>query len=218
MRVSEFLLCDRGDRAGPRPIVAASAKVLEESATPDMQCTFAPGSFKGGQIGELEETPGLSAGAWRMRPLSRGYVEAKSNRPGEAPAINPRYLSEEPDRRAIIGGLRMARRIFAAPAAKAVRPEESLPGLQVQSDDELVDYARRNGGTCYHASCTCMMGQHPMAVVDDELRVHGLDGLRVIDASVMPAVTSTNTNAPTIMIAEKGAAMITGEARQRLAA
>jgi choline dehydrogenase len=96
--------------------------------------------------------------------------------------------------------------------------EESLPGMKVQSDDELLDYARTYGGTCYHASCTCMMGSHATAVVDNELRVHGLDGLRVIDASVMPAVTSTNTNAPTIMIAEKGAAMIKGAARQRLAA
>ena len=85
-------------------IVAASVKVLEESATPDMQVIFAPGSFKGGQIGELEETPGLSAGAWQMRPLSRGYVEARSNRLGDMPAINPRYLSAEADRRAIIGG------------------------------------------------------------------------------------------------------------------
>jgi choline dehydrogenase len=83
-----------------------------------MQVTFAPGSFKGGQIGELGEKPGLSAGAWQMRPLSRGYVEAKSNRPGDMPAIDSRYLSEESDRRAIIGGLRMARRIFAAPALK----------------------------------------------------------------------------------------------------
>jgi choline dehydrogenase len=99
-------------------IVAASAKVLEGSATPDMQCTIAPGSFKNGQIGALEETPGLSAGAWQMRPLSRGYVEAKSNRPGDMPAINPHYLSAEPDRRAIVGGLRLARRIFAAPALK----------------------------------------------------------------------------------------------------
>jgi choline dehydrogenase len=90
--------------------------------------------------------------------------------------------------------------------------------MQVQSDDELLDYARRYGGTCYHASCTCMMGRHALAVVDDELRVHGLEGLRVIDASVMPAVTSTNTNAPTIMIAEKGAALIRGAARQRMAA
>ena len=83
--------------------------------------------------------------------------------------------------------------------------EETLPGSGLQTDDELLDYARRNGGTCYHASCTCMMGSHPMSVVDSELRVHGIDGLPVIDASVMPAVTSTNTNAPTIMIAEKGA-------------
>src|SRR5207244_4071869 len=82
----------------------------------DLQVTFAPGSFKGGQIGELEDTPGLSAGAWQMRPLSRGYVEAKSNRPGDMPAINPRYLSEETDRRAIIGGLRLAGRLSAAPA------------------------------------------------------------------------------------------------------
>jgi len=108
--------------------------------------------------------------------------------------------------------------MFAAPALKQFVREESLPGGQVQTDDELLDYARRNGSTCYHASCTCMMGSHAMAVVDDELRVHGLDGLRVIDASVMPAVTSTNTNAPTIMIAEKGAAIIKGAARQRLAA
>jgi choline dehydrogenase len=157
-------------------------------------------------VGELEETPGLSAGAWQMRPPSRGYVEAKSNRPGDAPAINPRYLSEETDRRAIIGGLRLARRLFAAPALQRFVREESLPGAQIQTDDELLDYARRYVGTCYHASCTCLMGAHPMSVVDSELRVHGIAGLRVIDASVMPAVTSTNTNAPTIMIAEKGAA------------
>jgi len=216
--VMRWLFTGKGILTYSPSIVAASVKVLEESATPDMQCTFAPGSFKGGQIGELEETPGLSAGAWQMRPLSRGYVEAKSNRPGDMPAINPRYLSEEADRRAIVGGLRFARRMFAAPALKQFVREESLPGAQIQSDDELLDYARRNGGTCYHASCTCLMGSHAMAVVDDELKVHGLDGLRVIDASVMPAVTSTNTNAPTIMIAEKGAAIIKGAALQRLAA
>jgi choline dehydrogenase len=216
--VMRWLFTGKGMLTYSPSIVAASVKVLEESATPDVQVTFAPGSFKGGQIGALEETPGLSAGAWQMRPLSRGYVEAKSNRPGDMPAINPRYLSEEPDRRAVIGGLRMARRIFAAPAMQRFVREETLPGTQVQSDDELLDYARRNGSTCYHASCTCLMGTRAMAVVDGELKVHGLDGLRVIDASVMPAVTSTNTNAPTIMIAEKGAAIIKGSARQRLAA
>jgi choline dehydrogenase-like flavoprotein len=91
------------------------------------------GHFKGGQIDELEETPGLSAGAWEMRPLSRGYVEAKSNQPEDMPAINPRYLSEESDRRAIIGGLRMARRIFAAPALKPFVREESLPACRYRT-------------------------------------------------------------------------------------
>ena len=97
-----------------------------------------------------------------MRPLSRGYVEARSNQPGDMPAINPRYLSDETDRRAIVGGLRFARRLFARAPLKNFVREESLPGSQVQTDDELLDYARRNGGTCYHASCTCMMGLHPM--------------------------------------------------------
>jgi choline dehydrogenase len=127
-------------------------------------------------------------------------------------------MSEDTDRRAVIGGLRFARRLFDAPALKRYTGVETYPGKDVQSDDELLDYARSFGGTCYHASCTCLMGDHAMAVVDDHLRIHGLENIRVIDASVMPAVTSTNTNAPTIMIAEKGAAIIKGTARERLAA
>jgi choline dehydrogenase len=218
MEAMRWMFTGKGMLSYSPSLVAASVKVLETSATPDVQVTFAPGSFKGGRIGELERTPGLSAGAWQMRPLSRGYVEAKTNQPGDMPAINPRYLSDETDRRAIVGGLRFARRLFDALPLKQFVRDESLPGRDVQTDDELLDYARRNGSTTYHASCTCMMGQHPMSVVDNELRVHGVDGLRVIDASVMPAVTSTNTNAPTIMIAEKGAAMIKGAVRQRLAA
>src|SRR5262249_48331126 len=203
--VLRWLITGKGMLTYSPSIVAASIKVLEESATPDVQVTFAPGSFKGGQIGELDDTPGLSSGAWQMRPLSRGYVMAKSSRPGDMPAINPRYLSEESDRRAIVGGLRFARSLYAAPALQQFVREETLPGKQIQSDDELLDYARRNGSTCYHASCTCLMGQHAMAVVDDELRVHGLEGLRVIDASVMPAGASANTNDTTIMCAAKGA-------------
>ncbi|HWD57312.1 MAG TPA: GMC family oxidoreductase N-terminal domain-containing protein [Stellaceae bacterium] len=216
--IVRWLVTGKGMLTYSPSLVAASVKVLEGSATPDMQITFAPGSFKGGQIGELEEEPGLSAGAWQMRPLSRGYVEAKSNRPGDPPAINPRYLSEDSDRRAIIGGLRFARRLFDAPALKRYVREESLPGRHVESDDELLDYARNYGGTCYHASCTCLMGSHAMSVVSGELKVHGLEGIRVIDASVMPAVTSNNTNAPTIMIAEQGAEHLKRAARQRLAA
>ena len=194
-------------------LVAASVKALEESATPDVQCSFAPGSFKEGQIGEMDDFPGITGGMWQMRPLSRGYVEAKSPDPAEAPAINPRYLSHPTDRRAVAAGLKYVRRIFAAPALKQHLGTEILPGDAVRTDDELVDYARRNGSTVYHATCTCKMGGDPMAVVDDQLRVRGLDRLRVIDASVMPTVTSTNTNAPTFMIAEKGAALVRAAAR-----
>ncbi|HEX3954480.1 MAG TPA: GMC family oxidoreductase N-terminal domain-containing protein [Stellaceae bacterium] len=199
-------------------LCAASVKVLPESATPDVQCVFAPASYKPGLIRRFDERPGITGGPWQMRPLSRGYVLARSPDPREQPAINPRYLAEDTDQRAIVGGLKFLRRLFAAPALAKHVIAENVPGPDVQSDDEFLDYARQNGSTVYHASCSCMMGQHPMSVVDSDLRVHGLDGLRVIDASVMPAVTSTNTNAPTIMIAEKGAAMIKSAARQKLAA
>jgi choline dehydrogenase len=194
-------------------LVSASVKVLDESATPDVQCIFAPGSYATGPARKLEDKPGMTFGMWQMRPLSQGYVEAKTNRPGDAPAINPRYLSEERDRRAVVGGLRYLRKLFAAPALAQYVEAETQPGADMLNDGDLLDYARQTGSTVFHASATCKMGTDPMAVVDDRLRVRGLQGLRVIDASVMPAVTSTNTNAPTIMIAEKGAAMILNDAR-----
>ena len=199
-------------------LVCASVKVLEESATPDVQILFANASFAPGPIRRLDERPGMTGGMWQMRPLSRGYVEAKSSRPahgaGDQPALPVRR--DRPPR----GGRRAARGAAAVrrAGADALSRRRDPAGQAVQSDDELLDYARQTGSTVFHATCTCKMGQDPMAVVDDQLRVHGLDGLRVIDASVMPTVTSTNTNAPTIMIAEKGAAMILAEARQRLAA
>jgi choline dehydrogenase len=199
-------------------LVAASVKVLEESATPDVQILLANASFHPGPIRRLDDKPGMTGGMWQMRPLSRGYVEAKSPDPHQPPAINPRYLSQETDRRCAIGGLRAVRKLFAAPALQPHYIAEIFPGAAVQSDDELLDYLRQTGSTVFHATCTCKMGRDRMAVVDDLLRVHGIEGLRVIDASVMPTVTSTNTNAPTIMIAEKGATMILEEARQKLAA
>ena len=193
-RRGHALALHRQGHLGLQPsIVAASV----EGATPNMQVTFAPGSFKGGQIGELEETPELSAGAWQMPPLSRGYVEAKSNRPGDMPAINPRYLSEEADRRATCRGIENGPADLRRSGLQRFARKETLPGLQVQSDDELLDYARLNGNTCCHASCACAM-----SVVDDELKANGIDGLRAIDASVIPVVTSTNTN-PTILITER---------------
>jgi choline dehydrogenase len=216
--VLRYLVAGTGMLTYASSLVCASAKVLEEAATPDVQCLFSPGSFAPGPVRRLDDKPGMTIGMWQMRPLSRGYVEARSPDPAAAPAINPRYLSEETDRRCIVGGLKLARRLFAAPAMKPYVATETLPGKDVRSDGELLDYARQYGSTVFHASCSCRMGRDPMAVVDDELRVHGLQSLRVVDASVMPAVTSTNTNAPTIMIAEKGAAMILAAARRKLAA
>ena len=211
--VLRYLFLGNGILSYSASLVAASVKVLDESATPDAQCVFAPGSFKEGQIGEMDEFPGITGGVWQMRPLSRGAVTVKSPDPRAAPGINPRFLSHATDRRAVVGGLNFLRKIFAAPALAKHLGQEILPGAKANSDDELLDYARRNGSTVYHATCTCKMGRDSLAVVDDQLRVHGLERLRVIDASVMPAVTSTNTNAPTFMIAEKGAAMLRAAAR-----
>jgi choline dehydrogenase len=216
--IMRYVLSGTGMLTYAASLVCASVKVLEEAATPDVQILFANGSFAPGPVRRLDTKPGMTGGMWQMRPLSTGYVEAKSSDPHQAPAINPRYLSHETDRRAAVGGLRAARRLFAAPALQPYIVGEILPGRDVESDEALLDYLRHTGSTVFHATCTCKMGRDPLAVVDDQLRLHGVEGLRVIDASVMPSVTSTNTNAPTIMIAEKGAQMIRAAARRRLAA
>ena len=215
--ILRYLVTGKGMLTYSASLAAASVKVLEELATPDMQSASPPAASKTAKSASLTIFPGSPPGAWQMRPLSRGYVEAKSTDPREAPAINPRYLSDPTDRRAMIGGLRFVRRLFAAPALARYCGAEILPGARVESDDELLDYARQKGSTVYHATCTCKMGSDQRAVVDDQLRVHGLEGLRVIDASVMPTVTSTNTNAPTIMIAERGAELIRRAAREATA-
>jgi choline dehydrogenase len=194
-------------------LVAASVKALPESATPDVQALFSSGSFGPGPKRELDTRPGMTAGVWQMRPESRGHVLARSADPRDQPVINPNYLAEERDQRTIIAGIRMARDWFNAPALRPYVEAENAPGADLQDDDELLDHARQFGNTVFHATCSCRMGPDAMSVVDDRLRVHGMQGLRVIDASVMPAVTSTNTNAPTIMIAEKGAEMLKEDAK-----
>jgi choline dehydrogenase-like flavoprotein len=196
-------------------LVCASVKVLPESATPDVQALYASASYAPGPKRQLDTKAGMTSGVWQMRPESRGTVEARSADPREQPAINPNYMAEERDRRTVIASLRMVRDWFNAPALKQYLVAETVPGPDVQTDDEFLAYARETGNTVYHATCSCRMGNDPMAVVDDRLRVHGMEGLRVIDASVMPAVTSTNTNAPTIMIAEKGADMVKEDERSQ---
>ncbi|MEZ5856985.1 MAG: GMC family oxidoreductase N-terminal domain-containing protein [Hyphomicrobiaceae bacterium] len=172
---------------------------------PDVQLSFAPASYPNGQIGVLDKMPGMTCGAWQCRPESRGSVLAKSANPSEAPAINPNYLDHEVDRKAMVAGLRKCRDILFASVFDKHGGDEIYPGKDVHSDDEWLDYAYRHGSTVYHPVGTCKMGTDRMAVVDPELRVHGVAGLRVVDASVFPKMTSSNTNAPTIMIAEKAA-------------
>jgi len=198
-------------------LVAASVKVLPESATPDVQALFASASYAPGTR-ELDTRPGMASGVWQMRPESRGHVLARTPHPEDQPSINPNYLAEERDRRTMVAGIRLVRAWFQAPALARYLVEETLPGPAVRTDEELLAFARQAGTTVFHASCSCRMGPDAMAVVDDALRVRGIEGLRVIDASVMPAVTSTNTNAPTIMIAEKGADLVKAAARARRAA
>ena len=133
---------------------------------------------------------------------------AKSADPCVYPAVTPSYLSDENDVNVLYSGVRIVRRIFDSPALKDVSMGEFAPGSDLQSRDEIRQYTRETGGTIHHPVGTCKMGEDPASVVDSRLRVHGVPGLRVIDASIMPTLTTGNTNAPAIMIGEKGAAMI----------
>jgi len=145
---------------------------------------------------------------YQCRPESTGSIHAKSPDPDAAPAIRPNYLADELDRRTLLAGMKIARRVVNNKALDRYRAFEMNPGDRCQTDDELLGFARQYGHTAYHVVGTCKMGHDPRAVVDDELQVLGLAGLRVVDASIMPTMTSGNTNAPVIMIAEKAADMV----------
>jgi choline dehydrogenase len=142
------------------------------------------------------------------RPESRGRLWIASRDPAAPPKMDPRYLSTERDRETMVAGLRIARRVFQTAAMQRLVTEEFMPGPATDTDDEWLAHVAATGGTTYHPTSTCMMGPGPMAVVDAELRVHGMAGLRVVDASIMPTVLSGNTNAGAIMIAEKASDLI----------
>ena len=195
-------------------------KSFEGLDQPDLQCVFTPGSYKEGMVYVLDDYPGMTAGAWQHRPESKGWVRARSADVFEDPELQPNYLADEMDRRVHIGGMRLLRRMLSTPELAPFVDEETLPGKDVQTDDELLDFAFKNGSTTYHLIGTAKMGPgtDPMAVVDDRLRVHGLQGLRVVDASIMPSMTSANTYATTLMIAEKASDFIRGRELESAAA
>ncbi len=180
----------------------------------DMQLYFSPVSYSKPTPGSRRLTlpdpfPGFFIGISPCRPKSRGSVNIGSPDPFAPPVIEPNYLSEPEDMQGLLAGVRLIRRIAAAPAMRSLIAEEMQPGADVSSEEALIQDIRARAGSVFHASCTCRMG--PVAsdsVVDSRLRVHGMAGLRVVDASIFPNVTSGNTNAPTLMVAEKGAAMV----------
>jgi choline dehydrogenase len=184
----------------------------EGLASPDLQLLFTPASYDNARFGELERAAGMTVAICPVRPDSRGTIMARSADPLEKPVITPNYLSAPGDERVMLAGIHFTRNIFAAPAMARYSVEETLPGPEVVTDEALAEHARQYGTTIFHPVGTCKMGEDPRAVVDARLRVHGIGGLRVIDASVMPTLTTGNTNAPTIMIGEKGAAMIREDA------
>ncbi|EDP65705.1 oxidoreductase, GMC family protein [alpha proteobacterium BAL199] len=207
----------RGD--GALTFGVTSAMVFSRSreglASPDLQLLFTPASYDVARVLKLEDQPGISLVICPTRPSSRGTVMAESADPLARPIIRPNYLSDSDDVRVMLAGFEQARRIFASSALAEHSVAETRPGLEVHTPADLEAFARREGTTLYHPVGTCRMGEDPGAVVDSRLRVHGLQGLRVADASVMPNLTTGNTNAPTIMIGEKAAAMILEDGRSQ---
>jgi choline dehydrogenase len=198
-------------RSGPLVIgagvVGVFARTRPELEDPDIQLHYIP--FTTDKMGTgLHEKPGFMVAMNQSRPQSRGALKIKSADPKQHPSIHANYLAEEIDRRTTVAGIRFVRRISQTKAVSHYVAEELAPGLKHQSDDELLDYARNNGGSIYHPAGTCKMGTDPMAVVDDQLRLRGIGALRVADASIMPQVVSGNTNATCIMIGEKCADLV----------
>ncbi len=179
---------------------------------PDLQCVFTPGSYAQGKTYILDDYPGMTAGAWPHRPESRGHVRATSTDPWVDPVIQPNYMADPMDQQVTLGGIRLIRQLLQTPELSRYVDHETLPGRDVTTDDELLGFARENGTTCYHLIGTAKMGpaSDPGAVVSDRLLVHGMEGLRVVDASVMPSMPSANTYATTLMIAERASDFIRG--------
>jgi choline dehydrogenase len=189
---------------------ALFARTRPELATPDIKMSVSIFSADRPQDG-LHPFSGFTLIVYQLRPESRGEIRLKSPRPDDAPIIVPNYLATETDRRTIVDGLKLGRQLLATPHMQRFITEEFLPGGRVASDAEMLEHARTRGGTVYHPTSTCRMGIDPAAVVDPQLRVHGIGGLRVVDASVMPTVVSGNTNAAAIMIGEKAADLLRQE-------
>ncbi len=203
--------------AGQGPLTVGAGQVggaactkFAEIGRPDIQFNVMPLSVdKPGT--PLHSYSGFTASVWQCHPESKGSIRIRSADPFDQPHITPRYLSVERDRRTMVEGIKMLREIHAQPSFRGLWDQEVVPGADLRSDDDILDAIRNGGGTVFHPVGSCRMGNDSRAVVDPQLRVQGIDGLRVIDASVMPKITSANTNAASLMIGEMGAALVLGQ-------
>jgi choline dehydrogenase len=206
-----YLLMRRGPLTVSAGYAGAFVRTRPELLRPDVQLYLI--NFSTDKMGTtLHPFSGFTASMSPLRPQARGFVRIRSSDPRRAPVIQYNYLATSDDQRTVVDGLKTVRRLMRASTMKPYVLAEHAPGDRVQSDDEWLEYARQVGGTVYHPTSTCRMGQDSLAVVDERLRVRGLAGLRVVDASIMPNVVSGNTNAATIMVAEKAADLILGDA------
>jgi choline dehydrogenase len=196
--------------AGP---VVGFFRTREGLESPDVQLAVVPFAIDSIRKRKMAKWPGITVAFYQLRPESTGSIHIGSSDPSQPPEINFNFLSATLDRETTVAGLRRVRQVMEAPALDAYRGDELKPSADIQSDDELLDWVRSNAETAYHPVGTCKMGTDPMAVVDARLRVHGVDGLRVADGSIMPTLASGNTNAPCIMIGEKAAQMMLEDAR-----
>ena len=179
----------------------------------DLQMTFSPASYKEGVQSTLDDEPGFTVAAWQQRPESLGWVKAKSNDPFDKPLIQPNYLDAEEDQRVVVAGLKLSRKLMHSRALSEYFDYEVYPGLDKQSDEELLQIARERGTTTYHQMGTCRMGPKTdlTAVVDNELKIYGLKNIRVIDASIMPTMLSANLHSGATLIGEKGSDLVLGK-------
>jgi choline dehydrogenase-like flavoprotein len=215
LMAADYALRRRGPMTMAPSQMGAFAKSNERHATPNLQFHVQPLALP--KFGEpMYRFPAITISVCNLRPDSRGSIHARTPNPHDPPSIQPNYLATGSDRATAIESIRLVRRIVAQPALQQYSPEEYLPGAKLETDEDLAKAAGDIGATIFHPVGTAKMGRadDPMAVVDERLRVIGVEGLRVIDASVMPRITSGNTNSPTLMIAEKGADMLLADMRQ----
>ncbi|MFZ5779445.1 MAG: GMC family oxidoreductase [Pseudomonadota bacterium] len=193
----------------PSAPLLAFLKTRPELETPDVQMHLVPYAIKDPKTRKLQDFPSMTIACYQLRPESLGSIHIRSADPKDHPAIRFNFLADPIDQAAMVEGFRMMRRIVDAPPMDPYRGEEFSPGASVQSDDEILTWIRHNSQTAYHPIGTCRMGPAgPKTVVDDKLRVHGMEGLRVADASIFPTMPSGNTNAPSIMVGEKAADLL----------